>query len=603
MSLKNKITSIDYTSRDFQSIKRDLVAYAKRYYPNTFQDFNQASFGSLMLDTVAYVGDILSFYVDYQANESMLETANQYDSILRIGRQLGYKFNNAQTAYGTVALYITVPASSVGTSPDSQYIPVVEKGTMFSSVNNQSFILNEDINFADPRWEVVCHSTDAISSLPTQYAIKAFGQVMSGDVGVQSIEVGGYRRFPTAEISNPNVAEIVSVEDSDGNSYYEVDHLSQNVVYIEVDNVGVHNDKVKKLLKPVIVPRRFTVSRGVRKTVLQFGYGSEENLSNVMIPDPSDLTLNIHGRNYVSQVSFDPSKMTKTDALGIAPANTTLLVSYRVASPGAVNANVGSVSKVVKRNIRFPSLGAGVILDTSLVRGVNSSLEVSNLEPIVGKVSFPTPQELKSRILGHFATQNRAVTKQDYISLIYSMPSQFGSIRRAVIVQDSDSFKRNLNVYVVSEDGSGKLATTNSVIKTNLKSWIERHKMINDTVDILDAWVMNIEVSFSAIAERGSNRYDVFKTASDFLASYFSLKKYDIGENFYISDVFSVLRAVPGLLDVVEVNVAAKNQVGYSSAPFDISSRIDPDGRYIDIPKNVIIEVKYPDQDIVGTIR
>jgi len=603
MALKNKITPIDYTSRDFESIKADLVAYAKRYYSDTFQDFNQASFGSLMLDTVAYVGDILSFYVDYQANESLLETATQYDSILRIGRQLGYKFNTSQTAYGTVALYVTVPASTTGLGPDSQYIPILEKGSVFSSADDQTFILNEDVDFSDSNNEVVVSSVNGTTGLPTYYALRAFGQVLSGDVEVEIIDVGDYRRFQQISLANPNVAEVLSVVDSDGNQYYEVDHLSQNVIFLEIDNRGTNTDTVKKLMKPVIVPRRFVKDRRIAETILQFGYGSEENLNTVLIPDPADLTLDIHGRNYTSQASFDPSKMTKTDALGVAPANTTLTVAYRVTPPGSVNASVGKVSKVDRRKIRYPQIESGITLDTSLTTIVTTSLEVSNLEPIVGQVTFPSVTELKSRILGHFATQNRAVTKQDYTSLIYSMPSQFGSVRRAMVAQDPDSFKRNLNVYTISEDSSGKLATTNSVIKNNLKSWIEKHKMINDTVDILNSFILNIQIDFTVVAERDANRFDVHQSAISFLSSFFSVKQYDIGERFYISDIFSVLRTVPGLLDVADVKVTAKNQVGYSTAPFDIESRIGPDGRYIDIPKNVIVEVKYPNQDIVGTVR
>ena len=603
MDLKNKITPIDYTSRDFESIKADLVAYAKRYYSNTFQDFNQASFGSLMLDTVAYVGDILSFYVDYQANESLLETANQYNSILRIGRQLGYKFNSSATAYGTVALYVTVPALSSGGGPDPQYIPIVEKGTVFSSVNNQSFALNENVDFSNPENEVVCSDCSTTTGIPTFYAIRAFGQVLSGELRFDSVEVGSYRRFQQVALNDPNISEVLSVIDSEGNQYYEVDHLSQNVIFAEVDNTGLYTDTVPSLLKPILVPRRFVRERKLNRTVLQFGYGSEENLNTVTIPDPSDLTLDIHGRNYTSQASFDPSKMTKTDALGVAPANTILTVMYRSTPLGSVNASVGTVSMVVKRTMRYPKMGTGIVFDTTKITNVNKSLEVSNLEPIVGEVSFPSTIELKTRILGHFATQNRAVTKQDYLSLIYSMPAQFGSVRRAQIVQDPDSFKRNINVYVISEDSSGKLAATNSVIKTNLKSWIQKHKMINDTVDILNAYVLNLEVDFTAVATRGSNRYEVHQAAIEFLSSYFSIKKFDIGENFYISDIFSVLRGVPGILDVVEVSISAKNQVGYSAPPINIDNRRDPDGRYINIPKNVIVEVKWPNQDIVGTIR
>jgi hypothetical protein len=183
------------------------------------------------------------------------------------------------------------------------------------------------------------------------------------------------------------------------------------------------------------------------------------------------------------------------------------------------------------------------------------------------------------------------------------MPPQFGGIKRVRVVQDKDSFKRNLNMYVISEDSVGNLIAANSTIKANLKSWITKYKMLNDTVDILDAYILNIGIDFTAVANRNVNRFDVLAAANDWLRSYFFGQVWGIGERIYISDIYSVLRGVPGLLDVVDVTITQKAGVDYASLPFNVEDRIDPDGRYMDVPKNVIVEVKFPNTDVRGTIR
>ena len=352
---RKKAVSIKYSSRDFNSIKEDLVAYAKRYYPDSFKDFNDASFGSLMLDTVAYVGDVLSFYVDYQANESFLDSAIQYDSIIRIGQQLGYKFQGSQGTFGTVALYVLVPASATGLGPDSKYIPILRKGATFTSSDGGSYILNESVDFSDPANEIVVAEQNSTTSIPTKYAIRAFGQVISGEVDNEEFSFGDYRRFPSVTLSNPNIVEILDVVDSEGNRYFEVENLSQNVVFVDVPNLGARSDSAKSLLKPLIVPRRYVVQNFLSRTQLQFGFGSKDNLTNNLIPDPTEITLDIHGRDYVTNASFDPSKLTKSDALGIAPQNTTLTITYRVNTVRSANAAVGAISNVAEKRFDFPN--------------------------------------------------------------------------------------------------------------------------------------------------------------------------------------------------------------------------------------------------------
>ena len=178
----NRLVPIKYTSREFDSIKNDLIEYAKRYYPDSFQDFNEAGVGALLLDTVAYIGDILSFYTDFQANESFLPTALEFDNILKRGKQMGYKFRGNPNAYVIASFFVVVPVSSTGVGPDTRYMPILRRGSEFRTVENVGFILNEDINFADSNNQVIVAQVDDTTGTPTSYAVKAYGEVVSGEL-------------------------------------------------------------------------------------------------------------------------------------------------------------------------------------------------------------------------------------------------------------------------------------------------------------------------------------------------------------------------------------------------------------------------------------
>ena len=601
--MNDKIVPIDYTSRDFNTIKADLQEYARRYYPNTFRDFSEASFGSIMLDTVAYVGDILSFYLDFQVNESFLHTTIQYDNISKIGKQLGYKPRLAPTSHGIIALYITVPSSTSGLGPDRNYLPILKSGASFLSTNGLSYTLITEVNFADDDNEVVVADVDRTTGIPTAYAVRAYGQIISGITNTVSIETGGFSRFKRIPIPSDNLSEIVSVVDSEGHVYYEVDYLSQNTVFVQMVNRGSDRETVKTVLKPVIVPRRFTVDTTENGTFLQFGYGSEENLRSNLITDPSDVLVDVYGKNYFSDNSFDPSKLTQTDKFGIVPTNTTLVVTYRANPSTSVNSGTNTINTVSTTEFIFPKQQEGISLNQEDINSVVGSIECTNQEPVVGGITLPSSVELKHRIFAHHAAQNRAVTRNDYISMIYNMPSSLGAIKRVNIVQDTDSFKRNLNVYVLSEDSAGNFTRSNSIIKSNLKNWINRYKMINDTVDILNAYIVNIGINYTAVAMRGQNRFDLIDVANQILSERIAARKMDIGERFYISDVYNILKFVPGLSDVVDVTITRKVGGSYSDTTFFLEEFTDPDGKYIDVPENVVLEIKFPSIDIRGTIR
>ena len=596
---KKKIVPVDYTSRDFDSIRNDLITYVKRYYPDTYKDFNEASFGSLMLDTVSYVGDMLSFYLDYQANESFLETSIEFDNVVKHARQMGYKFSVTPMTYGECTFYILVPAATGTVTPDQRYIPTLLKGTQVTTPADTVFTLNENVNFADPSNEMVVARTDA-NGAPTYFAIRADGQVVSGDLMIEELEVGDFKRFNKVELAGSNISEIVSVMDSLGNEYFEVDYLSQDVIYKEIVNRGAHRDSVPSIMKAFPAQRRFVVEveRGV--THLQFGYGSDSELTSDSVVDPSEVVLQVHGKNYVTNTSFDPKNLTSTDKFGISPSNTTLTVVYRRNTNENANVSAGVLNKVINVDLYFPERSS---LDSTKVQFISANIECTNENPIVGHVSIPSTEEIKRRAINVFATQNRAVTKQDYVTCVYAMPSRFGAVKRCAVYRDNDELKRNLNLYVVSENSTGQLTATNSSIKENLITWLNEVRMIGDTIDILDAKIVNIGIEFDAIAQDGSDKSAVLSNAVEALSKNMTRIQRDVGEPLYITDVYSILKDVEGMLDVSDVRIVSKSGSAYSENVISIRENLSSDGRYLHIPFDSIVEIKFPYTDIVGAIR
>lgn len=591
--------SIKYTSRDFDSIKQDLLDYTERYYGDTVKDFSQNSFASLMLETVSYIGDTLSFYLDYQVNESFFDSATEYNNVIRLARQLGYKNKLSPSSTGIATFYISVPAAASGLGPDPTYIPTLLRGSEFATSSGINFILVENVQFKNNKNLVIASKVDDTTGLPTEYAIKANGRIISGANYRRSFNIGAFEKFRKLSLGTPNVAEITSVVDSEGNEYYEVDSLSQNIIYSETTNPNAITDGVPSLLKPFVVGRRFTVERTSNDTVIQFGHGSDEFMSTDNdIFDPKNIVLEMHAKNYFTDTAFDPNRLVENDKFGIGPSNTGLVVSYRVNTTNNVNAAVGALNQTKTIQLSFAD---DANLSTNTKNTILSSVEVDNEEPIIGYSSVPTPDEMRIRALNYFASQNRAVTKEDYKSFVYAMPPQFGSLTRCNIVRDSDSIKRNLNLYVISEDSNGFFTAANNTIKENLKTWLSRVKMINDTIDILDAKVVNIGIRFSVKSTQQENKYTALNEGIQAVKNQFN-RKFEIGEPIYLTDVQTALQSVPSIADVKKVTIF--NRVGgvYSDISFDIDVNKSADGRYVMIPEDQIFEIKYPNADIIGTV-
>jgi hypothetical protein len=597
--MSNKKIPINYASRDFQSIKSELVSLARKYYPNNFKDFSEAGFGSMVMDNVAYIGDVLSFYLDYQANESFFDTANEFQNVVKLAKQLGYKFKAFPSSQGILTFYANIPALPDGLFPDPFYMPILKRGSSFSSNNGNIFTLTEDVFFSNPQNPIAVGDVDPLSGAPTSFIIKAFGRVISGNTETITISVGSYQKFLKILVNVQNVSEIISVEDSSGNKYYEVDYLSQDIVYKSVINRSDTNKYAPSLLKPFNVPRRFVVEREGQSVFLQFGtgYDSSGNISDAIV-DPSKTIMKLHGKDYFSDEEFDPSNLIESDAFGIVPENTTLTIVARVNSAENVNAGVDTITKVSSLSYEFQDLSQ---ISENAAINVVSSIECTNEEPIIGNVTLPTVEELKKYVINSYGAQNRAVTKQDYEAMCYKMPTIFGSLKRVKATRDPDSFKRNINLHVISEDENGKLINTNTAVKENLKTWINKNRMINDTVDILDAKIVNIGITFQIVTEPNYDRFQALSNSIEELKKEFYIIK-DIGEPLFITDIYSALKKAEGVLDVTKVDIINKTGPLYSDYFFEPQRNLSPDGRYVIFPENVIFEIKFPDNDIKGII-
>ena len=596
---KLKKTPIKYTSRDFESIKEDLIEHSKRYYPEDWKDFSKSTMNSLLIDTVAYVGDVLSYYVDYQVNESFMDTALEFSNIRKHARSMGYKFAGNPSSYGIVAMFCLIPATSDGTAPDLNYMPTIKRGAAFRADGGGTFTLTENVRFDNSSNQVVAARFNSTSGATTHFAVKAYGQVVSGVFQriTSDLTNSAFERFRKIRVGGGTISEIISVKDSDGNDYYEVENLAQEVVFLETTNNDALSDGVRSILKPFVASRRYVFEQDDTGTYIQFGFGSETDSVEAIV-DPSQVAIKMFGKSSISKMSFDPSRLLHTDKLGVCPSGTELTIIAKSNESANVNAAANVVTTVGDARLIFNNPET---LTSTKKAAVINSLEVTNEEPIVGSTEQITNEELKVRSKTYYSTQNRAVTRQDYESMIYNMPNKFGVVKRVSVVNDPSGTNRRLAIYLISEDNSGKLITANTKIKSNVKNWIMQYKSLNDVIDLFDAKIVNFGIDFKVTIDHRFSRFDIVGRCVTRLKEYFSNQLY-IGEPVYITRLYSVLSKVEGVSDVKKVNVYQKFGGNYSSTRINFSEALSKDGTYIQTPQNVIMELKYPNQDIKGNL-
>jgi hypothetical protein len=438
---------------------------------------------------------------------------------------------------------------------------------------------------------------------PSTFSIKLKGMCSSGISSSDTLSVPDtFKPFRTMSLSSPNVSEITSIIDSDGNRYYEVDALSQDTVFLRVANTLSDSDLVSENVEVVPAPYRYitTTSRNTGLTTIRFGGGDAQSTDDDIMPDPSEIAITLYGKKKsISRLTLDPNSLLKTRTLGIAPRNTTITVTYRAGGGLSHNVGAGSISNISSLVSKF-SAGA----TSSVVSKVRSSLEVTNEDVAKGGESQMTLNELKSTVLSYQNSQSRVVTRADLIARIYTMPSNFGRVFRTG-VGDNPSNPLSSMVYIISRDTNGTLITSPDRLKINLSRYLNEFRLISDAVDIVDTKVLNLRIIYGVRVDEISNSTLVIQKVNNAIKSYMSIDNFQIDQSLVTSDIVNIIINTQGVTGIVNFKVDCLSglQDGrmYSTESFNIAAHTD---RGIIVPpQGSIFEIKYPDDDIFGQAR
>ena len=646
---KDTVKSINYLNKDFNDFKVNLVEFAKQYFPNTYNDFNEASPGMMFIEMAAYVGDVLSYYIDSQFRESLLAYAEEKRNVFNIAQSFGYKPKTTSPADVVLDVFQTVPA--LNGKPDYRYALTVDEGTQVNAGSNgTTFRTLEDVNFKfsssyDTR-EVNIFETD--SGEPTKFLLKKKVKARSGEISTDFFDFGTAEKYSQVRLGNPDVIEIISCTDSDGNKWYEVDSLARDTIFEDMENNSANDpssvgdrESAAYILKLKRVSRRFTTYINENdETVLRFGAGISDNPDEEIIPNPTNVGSNLPGSPSYLTTAFDPSNFLKTSTFGMAPANTTLTIEYTHGGGIDDNVNVGDVNQLGPISFTINETG----LSTSLVQESKDSVSFSNPKPATGGSSGETVRETRENALAYFQSQQRAVTKDDYIVRAYSLPPKYGTVAKIHMSQDeqlskvgmAEKLEREItsadvgtslkdlqvsnipnplamNMYTLGFDSNKKLAPLTQTTKQNLKTYLSQYRLVTDAINIKDAYIINIAVNFAILTKIGFNKNEVLLRCVSTVQDFFDIDRWQIGQPIVLADLVYELSLVDGVATVVNptennsknlpIVIENKYQTsqGYSGNFYDINTSLRGGILYPALDPS-IFEIKFPNSDIKGKV-
>jgi len=635
-SFKPNKRDVKYLSKDFSQFQAALVQYAQTYFPQTYRDFNATSPGMMFIEMASYVGDILSYYIDYQFKESLMVYAEERKNIMSLARYLGYKVRASTPATTELEVFQILPSIQSGDGtmqPDYKYALNILEGMGAANSTGVTFRTLAPVDFSvntqtDPT-EVTVFQRDN-SNQPQFFLLRKMVPASSGKVVTKQFTVGTAEEFFRVEFPETNVLQIIDVRDSDNNKWYEVDYLAQDLILIDSENISLNDqefskykDAVPSIMKSLRTSRRYTVNTTPDNlTYLEFGAGVDSIDDEIIIPD-----LNTVGRGLTAQLrqgaSYDPSNFLKSKTYGLAPSNTVLSVTYVVG--GGIESNVNSNELTVVQRIEF----GGDTSDYSptqleLVNTIRRSVKVNNYIPAIGGKGSEADEEIRQNALSNFAAQNRAVTDNDYVLRAYAMSMKFGSIAKAHVVQDGEldvtsvpnaimpfgfnnTFKEAnnpfaINLYVLSYDANKKLTYANEVIINNLRTYLNQYRMLTDGINIINGFIINISVGFEIITYKNVNKKEVLANCLSTAQDFFNIDNWTFSQPINLSNFELELAKVEGVQSVasVTVNNLTTKDGDYSPFGYDIEKATVNKIIYPSLDP-AVFEVKFPSIDIRGS--
>ncbi|MBX6361510.1 MAG: hypothetical protein IRZ03_15690 [Acidobacterium ailaaui] len=603
---------IKYYDKDFSSLKQDLINYVKSHFNNPGIDFSYASPANIFLDMAAYVGDLLSFYLDTQIQENFISYATQDRSVYALSYAMGYSPSPVKASNVILDVYMLLPSTgSPSFLPDWRYACIINKNAIIGSVSNPSitFVTTDIVDFSysssfDPT-TISVYQYYSGSNNPQYYLLKKSVRAISGTIKTQTFSFGNPVPYQKVYINDDSIVNIISAVDSDGNNWYKVDYLAQNFVITSIlnnpDNNPSYYDEPRdaiNLLKYVRAYRRYT-GRYINKDQyqIQFGSGIYSYYSQSIVPNPYTIGIGAVNGSGRMNISFDPRNFIYTDEYGVAPSNTDITFTYISSYGFDSNLPTDDIKNIISINVNNFNYG----IDSGSLNYVISSIQFNNSQAATGGGPSDDVEDIKNKAISYLFSQNRAVTKEDYEIRALSMSPEFGLVSKAYATCKTINNKKCIFLYCLSEDANGNFVTLSPVIRRNLINYLNQYKILTDTVVISDPYIINIQIYFEIYVEHSFNSYEVLYDCISFLKSYFDNSNMAINKPIIIYDIISSMSSIKGVRNIN--NFQIKNVYGgnYSSFSYDIDLATKDEIIYPSLDP-MIFEVKYPDVDILGKV-
>lgn len=618
MPTKNIYKDVKYLNKDFTTTRNNLIEFAKIYFPGEYNDFSDSSVGMMFIEMCSYVADVLSLYTDIQLRESLIQFAKNRNNVLNIAQSFGYIPRTAGISHTELDVFQLVPAIPNGTEyvPDFNYALKIKDLRVASELNPEiEFRVENTINFAESGSEatdISVYELDPNNNV-TWFLLKKTVRASSGIVKQAQFTVGKAQKYLKISLSDTGVVEIINVVDSDGNNWYEVPYLAQDVVVESIPTEYVPEYEQYKKVVPYILRYKKTARRFIRriksdgKTEIQFGAGISSYPDELLIPNPKTI-----GYTYFNR-PLDPRNFLDTRTYGLSPSNTTLTVTYIIGTDERANCPVGDINTIVNAEIVNDNTGLNPVYYSK----VRSSLAAINSIPAVGSAGAEDLDEIRNNAMAFFAAQDRCVTAEDYKIRILSMNPKYGSVAKVDVIQDFATKRTEsgqeyipnplaLNIYCLGYDNNKNLVKLNDAVKNNIKHYLEQYRIATDAVNIKDAYIINIGVEFEIITYQNViNKKEVVLRCIDALISYFDIDKWNIGQPIILSELYNLLDKIEGVRTVSDIKIINKfDPTGetYSNNVYDISAATRDGTIYTSLDPSCF-EVKYPSKDIFGRAK
>ena len=608
---------IKYINRDFSDFRQRLIEYSKTYFPNTYNDFSPSSPGMLFMEQTAYVGDVLSFYLDNQLQENFIQYARQTNNIFELSYMFGYKPKTTSAAQATIDFYQQLPSITSGsiTLPDYSYaVTIDENTTVDSNSGGDSFIIQDKIDFSlssseDPT-EISVYQISGNS--PQYYLLKKSRNAISSTINSTTFDFTDPQPFQTVNLSDTNIIKILDIFDSEGNQWYEVDHLGQEMVFQSKNNTNINdpnaianNGTTPSILELKKVQRRFaTRFTSLSNLQIQFGSGTSTDNDEEIIPNPDNVGIGLPFKKDKLTSAYSPSNFLHTGTYGVSPSSTTLTVRYLTGGGVTSNASQNTLTNLDTSLISFNNIN----LNSTTANYIFQSLSTSNPLAASGGKDGDTLEEIRQNSLSLIASQQRSVTADDYLIRALSMPSEYGAVAKAYIEQpkltdDQVSTIETLNLFCLSKDADGYLFPPSTLLKQNLRTYLSQYRIIGDNIEIRDAFIINIALNFEIIVLPEYNNNEVLIRCVEELKSHFEIDKWQLNQPIFLRDLFILLDKIKGVQTVKDITITNKAgaTTGYSPYAYDILGATQNQVIYPSLDPS-IFELKYPNQDIKGRV-